>query len=113
QPQVIDQVPKTLALSHRICPVAEEDGVVVVALSDPMNITVLEDLGFMLNKEVKGAIASPESIDAAIERYYGKDDSTMQDAMDELGINIDEMAVVDGKGVPDLADLENASQAAP
>ena len=61
QPSVIDLVPSTIAVPHRICPVEYEDGVLIVALADPMNPTVLDDLRFMLNLEIKGAVAIPEA----------------------------------------------------
>lgn len=113
-PEVVDQVPKNIAFGHRVMPVAEEDGVVIIALSDPMNAAVLDDLSFMLNKEIRGAISSPESIDAAIERYYGaEDDQTMDDALQELGIDVDSMAVVEDGGGQDLENIESASQSAP
>ncbi|MDF1665375.1 MAG: ATPase, T2SS/T4P/T4SS family, partial [Planctomycetota bacterium] len=113
-PEVVDQVPKNIAFVHRVMPVAEEDGVVIIALSDPMNAAVLDDLSFMLNKEIRGAISSPDSIDAAIEKYYGAaEDQTMDDALSELGIDVDNMAVVEEGGGQDLENIESASQSAP
>ncbi|MGE0709224.1 MAG: GspE/PulE family protein [Planctomycetota bacterium] len=111
-PAVIDMIPKSFAETYRVIPVGHEGGVVVVALGDPMNPTVLEDLRFMLNLEVRGAVATQHAIDRAIERYYGAmEETTFQDALAEAGFDPDDMEVVEeGKGV---ADLETMSASTP
>jgi type IV pilus assembly protein PilB len=78
EPSVIDMIPKTFAETYRVCPVGSEQGVLVVALADPMNPTVLDDLRFMLNLEVRGAVSTPEAVDRAVKKYYGgKEDETL------------------------------------
>ncbi|MBL4848539.1 MAG: Flp pilus assembly complex ATPase component TadA [Planctomycetes bacterium] len=93
---VIDLIPKTFAVTYRVVPVGQEAGVIVVALGDPMNPTVLEDLRFMLNLEVRGAVSTPEAIERAIIRYYGPiEETTFQDALAEAGFDPDDMEVLD------------------
>ncbi|MEZ6187789.1 MAG: ATPase, T2SS/T4P/T4SS family [Planctomycetota bacterium] len=114
QPSVIDLVPKTIAVPHRVCPVEYEDGILIVALADPMNPTVLDDLRFMLNLEIRGAVAIPEAVDRALERYYGgiEDDNALGAAFEEAAkFDLDDMEVVDGKG-GDLED-EALSESSP
>jgi len=110
---VIDLVPKTIAVPHRICPVEYEDGILIVALSDPMNPQVLDDLRFMLNLEVKGAVAVPEAVDRALEKYYGgAEDNSLADAFAEAAkFDLDDMEVLDGKA-DDLED-EALSESSP
>jgi type IV pilus assembly protein PilB len=69
--EVIKQVPPSLAQVYNVVPVKFENNVITVALSDPLNINVLDDLRFVLNCEVQGAIATEEDINQAIEKYYG------------------------------------------
>ena len=69
-PDVIAMVPKTFAETYRVCPVGCEDGVLIVALADAMNPTVLDDLRFMLNLEIRGAVSTPSAVDRAVEQYY-------------------------------------------
>lgn len=112
-PAVIALVPKTFAATYRVVPVGQEAGVIVVALADPMNPTVLEDLRFMLNLEVRGAVATPEAIDRAITRYYGAiEETTFQDALAEAGFNPDDMEVIED-GVAGNDDLESMSASTP
>jgi hypothetical protein len=70
-PDVIARVPKQFAETYCVCPIDVEDGVLVVAMADPRNPTVLDDLRFMLNIRVRGAISNPPAIRRAIKRYYG------------------------------------------
>ncbi len=67
---IIRMVPQTFAETYRVCPIGFEDGVLTVALATPLNPTVLDDLRFMLNLEIRGAVSNPGEIDRAIERYY-------------------------------------------
>jgi type IV pilus assembly protein PilB len=112
-PSVIDMIPKSFAETYRVMPVGHEGGVVVVALGDPMNPQVLEDLRFMLNLEVRGAVATQEAIDRAIEHYYGAmDETTFQDALAEAGFDPDDMQVIED-GVAGGEDLESMSASTP
>jgi type IV pilus assembly protein PilB len=110
-PECIDMIPKTFAETYRVCPVGYEAGVIVVALGDPMNPTVLDDLRFMLNVEVRGAVSTPEAVDRGIKKYYGgKDDDSLAKAMEEAAnIDPDEVAEVEGKKVQDINDVDVTS----
>lgn len=111
---VIKKVQKTLAETYKVIPYDFEDNTLIVALSDPMNTNVLDDIRFMTNCEVKGAVALPEAIDRAIEKYYGGQDESLGSAMAELGINPDDVAMVDENGAEKSAkDLEQMAESTP
>ena len=111
---VIDLIPKTFAVTYRVVPVGQEGGVIVVALGDPMNPTVLEDLRFMLNLEVRGAVATPDAINRAITRYYGAiEETTFQDALAEAGFDPDDMEVLDDAPGGGNTDLEAMTTSTP
>ncbi|MBX3471328.1 MAG: Flp pilus assembly complex ATPase component TadA [Planctomycetes bacterium] len=106
-PGVIDMVPRNIVETYRVCPVGYEAGVLVVALADPMNPTVLDDLRFMTNCEVRGAVSTPDAVDRAVTRYYGgKEDTSLADAMAQA-INADDIEAVDegGKKVQDISQM--------
>jgi len=63
--EVLSRIPKSMAETYRIMPYEMEENTLVVALADPMNTNVLDDIRFMTNCEVKGAVALPEQIDRA------------------------------------------------
>jgi type IV pilus assembly protein PilB len=110
---VIDRVPKSMAESYKIMPYEFEDNTLVIALSDPMNTNVLEDIRFMTNCEVKGAIALPESIDRAFQKYYGSKDESLGQAMADLGIDADSVTAVEEGGEKSAKDLEQMAESTP
>ncbi|MFV1975513.1 MAG: GspE/PulE family protein, partial [Candidatus Scalindua sp.] len=70
---VIEAIPKNIAKKHNIIPVAKEDGLLVVAISDPLDISTLEDLRFTLNINVEGVLSTKSDIEDAIKKYYDKE----------------------------------------
>jgi type IV pilus assembly protein PilB len=71
------------AQAFRVVPFREEAGVLHVALADPMNTAVLDDLAFMTGGKVKAALASDQAIDAIIRKSYAKEE-TLDTLLDEL-----------------------------
>ena len=69
-PDVIDRVSLSIAEVYRIVPVKFEDGVLTVAMADPLHVQALDDLRFMLNCEVEGVVASEAAVERAISKYY-------------------------------------------
>ena len=67
---VVDRVSLSIAEVYRIMPVKFEDGVLTVAMADPLHVQALDDLRFMLNCEVEGVVASEAAVERAISRYY-------------------------------------------
>ncbi len=95
---VIDRVPPTMVNIYRVVPVSFKDDLLIVAMADPMNIQVLDDIRLMLHCEVKGAVSNEEQIQRAIEKYYadaGKE--TIDSLIGELAENDQEMAQVTEK----------------
>jgi len=56
-PDVIQKVAFSIAIVYKIIPVSFENNVLTVAMAEPHNLDVLDDVRFMLSCEVKGAIA--------------------------------------------------------
>lgn len=110
---VIAMVPKTFATTYRVCPVGYEDGVLIVALADAMNPQVLDDLRFMLNLEIRGAVSVPSAVDRAIERYYGAtEETTFAETLAQAGFDPDDVMEVDDEATKG-EDLETMSASTP
>jgi len=71
-PDVIQKVAFSIASVYKIIPVSFENNVLTVAMAEPHNLDVLDDVRFMLSCEVKGAIASQSSIEAALDKFYAR-----------------------------------------
>lgn len=70
QPDVIQRVPGTMVNIYRVIPVTYKDDILTIAMADPMNIQVLDDLRLMLHCEIQGAVSNEEQIQRAIDKYY-------------------------------------------
>jgi type IV pilus assembly protein PilB len=69
---LVEKVPAKTAREYRILPVRMDGNVLVVATCDPDNVAALDDLKFMLGvAQVRPALCSEESLDAAITQHYG------------------------------------------
>jgi type IV pilus assembly protein PilB len=70
---VINTIPKNIAKKHNIIPVAIQEGLIIIAISDPLDISTLEDLRFTLNINVECILATKNNIEDAIKKYYDKE----------------------------------------
>ena len=68
---VIELMPEPVARENIVVPVAETDAGLTVAISDPSNVTMLDNLRFILNRDVRPVLATRQSINEAINRNYG------------------------------------------
>jgi type IV pilus assembly protein PilB len=82
--EVIRRIGPTTARAYGVIPVEAEDGSITVALSDPLNISILDDLRFMLETPVKGVVASKEEIEVGLQRYYGDAGESVQELLSEI-----------------------------
>ena len=70
---------------YRFCPLAVEDGVLVVACADPTDPTIVDELRGALGLDVRLAVAMESSILEAIERYFGAGSTAVQKVIETMG----------------------------
>ena len=92
--ETIEKVSASWARMYHIVPIDFHDNTLTVALADPLNPNTLDELRFIIDFDVRGAISNPQDIDAALEKYYGEEegDSTIAsliDNYDENEINLE------------------------
>ena len=78
---VLKQVSPSIAQVYRIVPVRFSNGVLTVALADPTHLEALDDLRFLLDCEVVGAVSTEAAVERAIQENY----STQENISDILG----------------------------
>ena len=110
---LLDMVPSHVAETYQVVPVEFDGKVLTLALADPQNISALDDMKFMLNLEVKGALSDPEAIERAMTKYYADRSESMESllgAMDQ-----DDIEVLDDNrhDMMDMDQLEKDVNAAP
>ncbi|PZU43845.1 MAG: type II secretion system protein GspE [Microbacterium sp.] len=70
---VVGRIPDHLARRHVALPIARAGERIVVAVANPENIVVIDDLAAILRSPIVAVVAEPEAILAAIDRYYRVD----------------------------------------
>ena len=70
RPEVLKLVPETLARRYGIMPLDINNNKILVAISDPEDMSVIEDVKLSSRMDASIALASAENIQGAIERYY-------------------------------------------
>jgi len=108
-PEALQAVPGTAARMHQCVPVALYGSTVRIALADPLNPAVIDELAYVTGKEVQVVVADPAQIEAAINKHYGEESESVSDILRELGADADiakEVAEA-AAGVTDLEDLAN------
>src|ERR1700726_4777018 len=84
-PKIVRLIPSGLARLHRALPIGMSGNTLRVALVDPLDSRVAEDLRFALGKDVDVVVAPTEQIENRIKEYYGADTSSMEDVLKQLG----------------------------
>ncbi len=78
--EAVDAVPRSTAKMHGILPLKKDATSLVVAISD-LDLCAIDNLKFILNLDIKPVLAAEEAITAAVERYYGGEDATMDNML--------------------------------
>jgi type IV pilus assembly protein PilB len=97
EPEVIGKIERMMAEVYRIVPVSFDDvsNTLIVAMADPQNVHALDDLRFMLNCNVRGAISNESAVRAAIDKHYGQSGT---ESIEDL------ISKIDGDDVIELMD---------
>jgi type IV pilus assembly protein PilB len=77
-PDVINLVPQEQCQDNHIMPIDMFDGVLTVAISDPLDLQSLDNIRFVINSQVEPVLATREAIDGAIGRYYGGEGNALK-----------------------------------
>lgn len=70
---VVGSVPDSLARRHVALPIARAGERIMVAVADPQNVVILDDIAAVVRAPIVAVVAEPESILAAIDRYHRVD----------------------------------------
>ena len=69
-PQVIELIPKEVAIKHTVLPVQKAGSTLIVAMNDPSNIYAIDDLKFLTGLNIEPVVTTDAAIEEAIIRYY-------------------------------------------
>jgi len=69
--KVVELIKPEIARKHIVMPVHRIGSILTIAMSDPSNLFVLEELRFSTNLRIQAVISPESSILESIEKYYG------------------------------------------
>jgi type IV pilus assembly protein PilB len=94
-------LPEALCRRYRALPIGEQDGKLLVAMSDPANVYALDDIRTITGREVRPVVATANDVEQSIQKFSGMSEqaealaSEAADALDaEAGVTV-EAAVED------------------
>lgn len=117
EPEALALFPEAFARKYTCIPVSLNENTLTVAMSDPLNLSILEDLRFSTNKEIQPAMSVDSDILAAIEKHYHLE-RDIPKIMQTFSSDLDEeIQIVAQEKKEDesesLSELQGISQSAP
>jgi type IV pilus assembly protein PilB len=111
-PQIVQLVPAKTARMYQCLPVTLNGSTLQIALVDPLNPARVDELGFLLKKDIQLVVADPAAIQKTIEKLYpegGDVDAGFSDILKQLGSDEDlaKEAAVAGDDAAAMEDLAN------
>jgi len=83
--EVIEKIPAKLVNHYNLVPLEQNNGSLRVAVVDPLDIHMLDDLRLMLKLEIEPVVSTKKEIDDAIKRYYGIGAATVEGMLEDQG----------------------------
>lgn len=115
-PEVLQSIPEDLVRKYQIVPVDKTGEVLTIALSDPSNIYLLDELRLLTRCQIVPVISFESDIVEAIDRYYSSKKAEFEEAIKD--ITDAELKVLEGEelsmaGEEDEAELSIQADDAP
>lgn len=112
--EVIKRIEPIMAETYRIIPVDFDEGAraLTVAMADPMNMHALDELRFLLNCNVIGAVSTDDDVRRALDKYYS---SQTTESFSDLLNELEDGSMVEIQDSDDLnmAELEDQANSVP
>lgn len=105
EPELLHAIPAGMARLCGAFPIAMAPDGLHVALTDPLNPQLLEDLRFGLGKNIIPVVARREQVQKLIDTHYGSGTQSIQDIFSQLGVT--------STKATDKASLEAEANSAP
>lgn len=96
--EVVRIIPESLARKYNCLAYKIEDGVLYVAMADPLNLVAVDDLSVATKYQVESCFAVSEDIKRLINKFYGFNEEDREEVseeqLDEIKTKVDEAPVV-------------------
>lgn len=82
-PDVISKIPAKFASHFKLMPIEIEKNVLTCAVTDPLNVQILDEIRLLLGFEVKAVLSGEKDILESIHKYYGLGADTLEKMVSE------------------------------
>jgi type IV pilus assembly protein PilB len=88
-PELIKTIPSATARMYQCVPVADYGSALRVAMANPLNPSAVDEISYIVGKEVQPVVADPTAVEKIISKYFGDDNESVGDILKELGADTD------------------------
>jgi type IV pilus assembly protein PilB len=83
-PKIVKLIPPDVAVKHHVLPLKREGRTLTVAMAEPTNVGILDDLKFITRYDIFPVIAGEYTLRNAIERYYEQTDAQLATLLKDI-----------------------------
>ncbi|MFL5614123.1 MAG: GspE/PulE family protein [Gemmatimonadaceae bacterium] len=110
-PKIAKMIPTDLAVKNLVIPLKRDGRTLTIAMADPTNLGVLEDLKFITRYDIFPVIAGEFTLRNVIEKIYGtQDEQRLEKLMNEIQVDSDVEVIEehDDDAAAQAADIDDA-----
>src|SRR5947209_3378887 len=108
-PKIAKMIPTELAVKNLVIPLKRDGRTLTIAMADPTNLGVLEDLKFITRYDIFPVIAGEFTLRNVIEKIYGtQDEQRLQTLMNEIEVDSDVEVIEEHDDDAAAADIDDA-----
>ncbi|MDO9540780.1 MAG: ATPase, T2SS/T4P/T4SS family, partial [Kiritimatiellia bacterium] len=110
--EMIKSIPPSVARMYNVIPISADSNSVVLAVSQLLSPEIVDEIRFVLTKDVTFVLAREDDVKNLISRFYGED--TMNEMLSALETDIEAGGVIElTEGKEDETGIEQAANAKP
>ncbi|MEK6768402.1 MAG: type IV-A pilus assembly ATPase PilB [Gemmatimonadota bacterium] len=89
-PKIVKLIPADIALKHLVLPLKREGRTLTVAMADPTNMGVIDDLKFITRYDIFPVIAGEYTLRGAVDKHYEQADAQLDNILKDMDAEADE-----------------------
>ena len=82
--KIVKLIPGDVAVKHHVLPLKREGRTLTVAMAEPTNVTIIDDLKFITRYDIFPVIAGEFTLRNQIEKYYEQTDAQLETILSEM-----------------------------
>ena len=111
--EVVRAVPASVARMYNVVPIRMDSQSVEFATFDLMSPEVIDELSFVLTRDVSFVVARESDIKGFLNQFYGDDSESVTDMLSALEDELENVGQITPTGYNEVIELEHAANQAP